>query len=140
MNIVETDIEGLQIIEPRVFGDERGFFMETWNEGAFKEAGLDFTFVQDNHSKSAKGVLRGLHYQIGDRISSSDGALQRMGIDMLFVNQTEEQTLNGDDSGRSDFLTKCGQSKAAMSRGERHSKLLKRALDKISDIGVHLIQ
>ena len=63
MNIVETQIEGLLIIEPRVFGDERGFFMETWNAAAFRDAGLDLTFVQDNHSRSQKGVLRGLHFQ-----------------------------------------------------------------------------
>ncbi len=63
MNIVETAIPGLLIIEPRVFGDERGFFMESWNAAAFKAAGLDLDFVQDNHSCSTKGVLRGLHFQ-----------------------------------------------------------------------------
>ncbi|WP_404482422.1 dTDP-4-dehydrorhamnose 3,5-epimerase [Novosphingobium sp. BL-52-GroH] len=63
MNIVPTDIEGLVIIEPRVFGDDRGFFMESWNRQLFADIGLDLDFVQDNHSRSAKGVLRGLHYQ-----------------------------------------------------------------------------
>ena len=63
MNIIETAIPGPVIIEPRVFGDERGFFYESYNAGAFKAAGLDLNFVQDNHSKSAKGVLRGLHFQ-----------------------------------------------------------------------------
>ncbi|HMO68491.1 MAG TPA: dTDP-4-dehydrorhamnose 3,5-epimerase [Novosphingobium sp.] len=63
MNIIECRIPGPLIIEPRVFGDDRGFFMETWNATAFAEAGLDLTFVQDNHSRSAKGVLRGLHFQ-----------------------------------------------------------------------------
>jgi dTDP-4-dehydrorhamnose 3,5-epimerase len=63
MNIVETAIPGPLIIEPRVFGDERGFFMESWNAATFKAAGLDLDFVQDNHSHSAKGVLRGLHFQ-----------------------------------------------------------------------------
>ncbi|SER78198.1 dTDP-4-dehydrorhamnose 3,5-epimerase [Sphingobium sp. YR768] len=63
MNIIETGIEGLLIIEPRVFGDDRGFFMESWNAAGFAEAGLDLNFVQDNHSRSAKGVLRGLHFQ-----------------------------------------------------------------------------
>ena len=61
---VKTFIEGVYIIEPTVFGDERGFFMETYHAKEFKEAGLDVTFVQDNHSKSRKGVLRGLHFQI----------------------------------------------------------------------------
>jgi dTDP-4-dehydrorhamnose 3,5-epimerase len=63
VNIIETAIPGPLIIEPRVFGDERGFFMETWNEAAFAAAGLDLTWVQDNHSRSQKGVLRGLHFQ-----------------------------------------------------------------------------
>ena len=63
MNIRDTAIEGPKIIEPRVFGDKRGFFMETWNATAFAGAGLDLTFVQDNHSHSQKGVLRGLHFQ-----------------------------------------------------------------------------
>lgn len=63
MNFIKTKIEGVYIIEPKVFGDSRGFFMETYNEDDFKKAGLNYTFVQDNHSKSHKGVLRGLHFQ-----------------------------------------------------------------------------
>jgi len=59
----QTKIEGLYIVEPTVFGDDRGFFMETWNKKDFLEIGLDLEFVQDNHSKSKKGVLRGLHFQ-----------------------------------------------------------------------------
>ena len=57
------EIEGLYLIQPKVFGDNRGYFMETYNYNAFKEAGLDMVFVQDNQSSSTKGVLRGLHYQ-----------------------------------------------------------------------------
>lgn len=65
MNVVKTDIEGLLILEPKVFGDARGFFFESFNQQAFNAAtGLDAQFVQDNHSRSAKGVLRGLHYQL----------------------------------------------------------------------------
>lgn len=64
MKITETRIPDVKLIEPKVFGDERGFFMETWNERAFREAGIDATFVQDNHSRSVKNTLRGLHYQI----------------------------------------------------------------------------
>ena len=64
MNVIETKIPDVKIIEPKVFGDERGFFMETWNEKAFRDAGIDTTFVQDNHSRSVKNTLRGLHYQI----------------------------------------------------------------------------
>jgi dTDP-4-dehydrorhamnose 3,5-epimerase len=65
MNVIKTDIPDLFIIEPKVFGDSRGFFYESFNQKAFHQAtGLDAHFVQDNHSRSAKGVLRGLHYQI----------------------------------------------------------------------------
>lgn len=63
MNIIECNIPGPLIIEPKVFGDERGFFLETWNAAAFAQADLDMTFVQDNHSRSQKGVLRGMHFQ-----------------------------------------------------------------------------
>jgi dTDP-4-dehydrorhamnose 3,5-epimerase len=65
MNVVTTDLPGVLILEPKVFGDERGFFYESFNARAFKEAtGLETEFVQDNHSRSQKGVLRGLHYQL----------------------------------------------------------------------------
>jgi len=68
MKVIETKIPGLLIIEPRVFGDERGFFFESFNEQAFNAAtGNTLAFVQDNHSKSTKGVLRGLHYQLPPR-------------------------------------------------------------------------
>lgn len=60
---VETTLPGVVIIEPRVFGDDRGFFFESWNQEIFAEAGLPTNFVQDNHSRSQRGVLRGLHYQ-----------------------------------------------------------------------------
>ena len=62
-SFMKTDIEGLMVIEPKVFGDGRGYFMETYNEEDFKTAGIDVKFVQDNQSKSRKGVLRGLHFQ-----------------------------------------------------------------------------
>lgn len=63
MKIVECAIPGPLIIEPKVFGDDRGFFMESWNADVFRAAGLDLNFVQDNHSRSSRGVLRGLHFQ-----------------------------------------------------------------------------
>ncbi|ERK07432.1 dTDP-4-dehydrorhamnose 3,5-epimerase [Pantoea sp. AS-PWVM4] len=63
MKIIETEIPDVKIIEPAVFGDERGFFMETWQQKKFEELVCPRTFVQDNHSKSSKGILRGLHYQ-----------------------------------------------------------------------------
>jgi dTDP-4-dehydrorhamnose 3,5-epimerase len=65
LNVVGTEIPDVLIIEPKVFGDSRGFFFESFNQKAFAEAtGVDLTFVQDNHSRSSKGVLRGLHYQL----------------------------------------------------------------------------
>lgn len=64
MNVIRTAIDGVLILEPRVFGDERGFFMESFNQQAFDDAvGSHVVFVQDNHSRSARGVLRGLHFQ-----------------------------------------------------------------------------
>ena len=62
-NFIKTEIEGVYIIEPTAYGDNRGYFMETYNEQDFKTAGLNYTFVQDNQSSSRKGVLRGLHFQ-----------------------------------------------------------------------------
>ena len=65
MNVIQTTLPGVLLIEPRVFGDERGFFFESFNARAFREAtGVTLDFVQDNHSHSRRGVLRGLHYQI----------------------------------------------------------------------------
>ncbi len=68
MKFTKTKLEGVVIIEPDVFGDNRGFFMESWNKKKMLEAGLDYDFVQDNHSKSTvKGTLRGIHFQKGDK-------------------------------------------------------------------------
>lgn len=64
MELIPTAIDGVLIVEPRVFGDERGFFFESWNQASFAKLGLDLDFVQDNHSRSARGVLRGMHYQL----------------------------------------------------------------------------
>lgn len=65
MKVVPTAIPDVLVLEPRVFGDERGFFMEAWRAEWFAAAGLPVTFVQDNHSRSRRGILRGLHYQLG---------------------------------------------------------------------------
>ena len=64
MPFIETGFPGLKIFEPRTFGDHRGYFLESFNENTFKEAGIDVRFVQDNESKSMYGVVRGLHYQL----------------------------------------------------------------------------
>jgi dTDP-4-dehydrorhamnose 3,5-epimerase len=63
VELIPTAIADVLIIEPKVFGDDRGFFLESWNEAAFAANGLELNFVQDNHSRSSRGVLRGLHYQ-----------------------------------------------------------------------------
>lgn len=68
MKITKTKLDGVVIIEPDVFGDKRGFFMESWNKKKMSELGLEYDFVQDNHSKSTvKGTLRGIHFQKGDK-------------------------------------------------------------------------
>jgi dTDP-4-dehydrorhamnose 3,5-epimerase len=86
MKVVATEIPGPLIIEPRVFGNERGFFMETWNERSFREAGLDPAFVQDNHSRSQRGVLRGLHFQNpgaqGKLVRVTRGAVFDVAVDL----------------------------------------------------------
>lgn len=86
MKLVETAIPGPVIVEPRVFGDERGFFMETWNEQALKGTELDQNWVQDNHSRSQKGVLRGLHFQNpgpqGKLVRVTRGAVFDVAVDL----------------------------------------------------------
>lgn len=86
MELIETAIEGALIIEPRVFGDERGFFFESWNAEAFAQAGLGMQFVQDNHSRSSRGVLRGLHYQLpgeqGKLVRVTRGAVYDVAVDI----------------------------------------------------------
>jgi dTDP-4-dehydrorhamnose 3,5-epimerase len=77
MNVIETALPGVVIIEPKVFGDDRGFFYESFNAKAFAEAtGVNAQFVQDNHSRSQKGVLRGLHYQL----ENTQGKLVRVTV------------------------------------------------------------
>ena len=86
MKIIDTEIEGLKIIEPKVFGDDRGFFLESWNAAHFAEAGLDISFVQHNHSRSQKGVLRGMHFQSpgaqGKLVRVASGAVFDVVVDL----------------------------------------------------------
>ncbi|MFP4296164.1 MAG: dTDP-4-dehydrorhamnose 3,5-epimerase [Halothiobacillaceae bacterium] len=86
MKIVSTAIPDVRIIEPRVFGDHRGFFLESWNRRQFAEAGLDLDFVQDNHSRSGQGTLRGLHYQIeqaqGKLVRVTSGVVLDVAVDL----------------------------------------------------------
>jgi dTDP-4-dehydrorhamnose 3,5-epimerase len=88
MKITRTAIDGVLILEPRVFGDSRGFFMESFNQKAFNEAvGYEVSFVQDNHSRSGKGVLRGLHYQLpphaqGKLVRVTQGSVFDVAVDV----------------------------------------------------------
>ena len=67
MEVIKTNIDGLLIIKPDVFGDDRGYFFETYSNRKYAEYGIEEDFVQDNISKSLKGTIRGLHYQVGDK-------------------------------------------------------------------------
>lgn len=88
MNVIKTAIDSVLILEPKVFGDARGFFMESFNQKTFDEAvGHPVTFVQDNHSRSTKGVLRGLHYQLpphaqGKLVRVTQGSVFDVAVDM----------------------------------------------------------
>ncbi len=86
LEITKTPLSGVVIIKNRVFGDERGFFMETFNKQRFEDAGLPGVFVQDNHSRSAKGVVRGLHYQYpqwqGKLVRAISGTIYDVAVDI----------------------------------------------------------
>ncbi len=86
MKVVDTSIPDVKIIEPKVFGDERGFFLETFRDDWFKANVADVVFVQDNHSKSSQGILRGMHYQLtqtqGKLVRVTSGEVYDVAIDM----------------------------------------------------------
>ena len=86
MNIIETDLPEVLVLEPKVFGDARGFFMESYNQRTFKQLGLPTHFVQDNHSRSQRGVLRGIHYQIkhpqGKLVRVLNGSVFDVAVDL----------------------------------------------------------
>lgn len=97
MKITKTKLDGVVVIEPDVFGDNRGFFMESWNKKKMKEAGLFYDFVQDNHSKSTvKGTLRGIHFQKGDKAQAKlvrcvKGAVLDVAVDLRKNSPTFKQ-------------------------------------------------
>ena len=86
MKVIETGLPGLLVIEPKVFGDARGFFLETYAEVRYREAGVPARFVQANHSRSRRGVLRGLHYQLvqpqGKLVSVARGSVYDVAVDV----------------------------------------------------------
>ena len=98
MQITPTALPEVLLLEPRVFGDDRGFFFESWNERSFAAAGLPLTFVQDNHSRSHRGVLRGLHYQIehaqGKLVRAIVGEVFDVAVDMRRASPTYGQSMS----------------------------------------------
>lgn len=86
MKFEATPLEGVYLVKPRVFGDERGFFLESWSAATFAEAGFELKFVQDNHSRSSRGILRGMHYQLehtqGKLVRVTSGAVFDAVVDM----------------------------------------------------------
>lgn len=105
MNFIETKLSGVYIVEPKVYGDHRGFFMESWSKCAFEEAGLYYNFVQDNHSLStAKGTLRGIHFQRGEKAQAKlvrcvRGAVLDVAVDLRPQSPTYKQWVSVELSG-----------------------------------------
>jgi dTDP-4-dehydrorhamnose 3,5-epimerase len=105
MKVIDTSIPDVKIIEPQVFGDERGFFLETFRDDWFKENVAEVTFLQDNHSKSGHGILRGMHYQLeqtqGKLVGVTAGEVYDVAVDMRKSSATFGQhvgvTLSGDN-------------------------------------------
>lgn len=105
MKVLDTKIKDIKIIEPVVYGDDRGFFMETWQKQTFVDQGIDAEFVQDNHSKSSQGILRGLHYQLkqpqGKLLRVISGEVYDVAVDIRRESPTYSQwigvTLSADN-------------------------------------------
>ncbi len=97
MHVTKTKLDGVVIVEPKVHGDHRGFFMESWSKKKFEEAGLFYDFVQDNHSSSTvKGTLRGIHFQRGDKSQAKlvrcvKGAVLDVAVDLRPASPTYKQ-------------------------------------------------
>ena len=97
MELTKTKLDGVIIVEPKVFGDHRGFFMESWSKRVFEEAGLYYDFVQDNHSSSTvKGTLRGIHFQRGEKAQAKlvrcvKGAVLDVAVDLRPLSPTYKQ-------------------------------------------------
>ena len=100
MEFIKTELDGVYIVEPRVFGDHRGFFMETWSTRDFEAAGLNYNFVQDNHSSSTvKGTLRGIHFQRGDKAQAKlvrcvRGAIMDVAVDLRPASPTYKKWMS----------------------------------------------
>ena len=105
MKVIATELPGVLLLEPKVFGDARGFFMETWQAARYGEAGMPERFVQDNHSRSRRGVVRGLHYQVrhvqGKLVQAVRGEIYDVAVDLRRGSPTcgkwTAATLSGDN-------------------------------------------
>ena len=111
MKLIDLDIPEVKMIEPRVFGDSRGFFLETWSRREFAAAGLDVEFVQDNWSRSSRGVLRGLHYQLqhsqGKLVRCVRGEVFDVAVDLRRSSETFGRWVGGvlsEDNKRSMWI------------------------------------
>jgi len=103
MQVQQTSIQDALLLTPQVFGDERGFFLESWNKRLFQECGIEADFVQDNHSRSSKGVLRGLHYQLskpqGKLVRVASGKVLDVIVDLRQSSTTFGQSYSVELSG-----------------------------------------
>jgi len=108
MKFIPTAIPDVILIEPAVYGDHRGFFMETWQRKTFAENGIDYDFVQDNHSKSSHGILRGLHYQTqqtqGKLVRVVEGAVFDVAVDMRRSSATFGQWVGSELSAQNHHI------------------------------------
>ena len=111
MKVLKTKIEGLLIIEPQIFGDERGFFFEAYHDERYRKSGIPYSFVQDNRSMSQKGVIRGLHFQVkkpqGKLVSVASGQVLDVAVDLRPTSSTfgcHESVLLSRDNRRQLFI------------------------------------
>ena len=144
MKVVETRLPGCVIIEPAVFGDERGFFFETWNAGRFGEHGLPTQFVQSNVSSSSRGVLRGLHYQWpnpqGKLVSVLEGEVYDVAVDIRRGSPTfghwEAVILSAENKRQLWIPEGFAHGFAVLSERAVFSYLCTAVYDKVADAGV----
>lgn len=108
VKVIEEALGGVKLLEPRVFGDERGFFMESWNAKVFADIGIDEHFVQDNHSLSARHILRGLHYQIkqpqGKLVRVTAGRVFDVAVDLRRSSPTFGQSFSAELSAENKHM------------------------------------
>lgn len=128
MEFVQTPIQGVMLIKPKVWGDSRGYFVETWQKERYEAAGINFPFVQDNHSKSSYGILRGLHFQKsfpqGKLVSVSLGSVFDVAVDIRRDSPTFGQWYGGRaNAGKPAAAVDCPGAGAWFRRHQRNGPL-----------------